>query len=209
MTVTRSDYRVSVPEGADGGAVVRRFEVPEDSLENLRLAMRGGRQTRPGWYTQIVVDGTLWMSDTDAEVSDHLGVIGTIRWGRLGQRVLIHGLGLGVVVGAAIQSGRVAHLDVVELDPRVIRLVGPHYEAMAAEAGVELVIHEGDAYTYEWPKGVRWDVVWHDIWPDMCTDYLDDMARLHRRFGRRSTWQGSWGRIEMLAARRIEKARGW
>ena len=63
---------VTVSEGSIGTLRVERFTVERDSIENLRLAMRGGRQTRPGTYTALRDGGTLWMSDTDAERRDQM-----------------------------------------------------------------------------------------------------------------------------------------
>jgi hypothetical protein len=45
-------------------------------------------------------------------------------------------------------------------------------------------------------------VAWHDVWANICEDNLPLMARLHRRYGRRVNWQGSWSKEVVLAARR-------
>src|ERR1039458_3992636 len=100
LTAPRSAYdamTVTVPEGELDGLRVERFTVEEHSIKNLRLAMRGARQTRPGTYTKLTGDGTLWMSDTDAEKRDHMEAVRVIQ--RPGtNRVLINGLGLGMVL---------------------------------------------------------------------------------------------------------------
>lgn len=179
---------VTVPEGSIGTLRVERFTVEPGSLANLRYALHG-RSTRPGTYTALKDGDMLWMSDTDAEKADHLKALRAIR--RLqARRVLVNGLGLGMVLAAALTFTHVGHIDVVEADERVIRLVGPHY------AGPRVTIHHADAYEQAraWPPGTRWDVAWHDIWPSLCTDNLPEMARLHRSYGRRVTWQGSWGK---------------
>jgi hypothetical protein len=41
------------------------------------------------------------------------------------------------------------------------------------------------------------------------TDNLEDMHKLHRRFGRRADWQGSWGRSFLEHVRRQEQRMGW
>jgi hypothetical protein len=69
-------------------------------------------------------------------------------------------------------------------------------------AAGRLTIHHGDALTYKWPVGTRWTVAWHDIWDTICEDNLPDMNRLHRRFGRRVDWQGSWCRDLIETERR-------
>jgi len=109
----------------------------------------------------------------------------------LGGEVLINGLGLGVLVHGLLTLPNVTRIDVVEIDPDVLALVGPHY---AKDPRVNLI--EGDAYTYRFPVGARWSVVWHDVWLDICADNLKDVERLKRRYGTRCEWQGAWGEWE-------------
>jgi hypothetical protein len=201
---------IDLPECESDGLKVERFTIEPNSIHNFRL---GARATRPGTYTGLLLNGRLWMSDTDAEKHDHMAAIHAMRnWEA--KRVLINGLGLGMVLKAALAYDHVEHVDVVELDERVIRLVGSHY---AKDPRVHL--HQADAYEQmaRWPEGSRWDVVWSDIWPDLCTDNLKDMTRLRRSYGRRSHWNDCWGRDVLLPLQRRERAeerqreimRGW
>lgn len=89
---------------------------------------------------------------------------------------------------------RVTSIDVVEIEQAVIDLVGPHYQRLADEAGIELNLICDDALTHAWPKGKRWATVWHDIWPTISSDNARTMGTLHRRFARRADWQSSWCR---------------
>lgn len=141
---------------------------------------------------QLRVGGNLWMSDTSDEYRDHVVAIMEARG-----RVLIHGLGLGCYLAAILTKPEVTHVDVVELDPDVIALVGPYY---AHDARVR--IHHGDAFTFAWPKGTRWNTVWHDIWADKCTDDLEAHGKLARKFARRCDWQGAWAHEFLLYHRR-------
>jgi hypothetical protein len=195
----RRAHQVTVPDGKIGAAEIRSFEVPVNSLENLRLALRGGRQTIPGWYTQLLIGGQLWMSDTDAEYRDHWPAINMIRKPET-RNVLINGLGIGLVLKAALDLPHIHHVDVVENNADVIKLVAPHYES-----DPRVTVHHADAYLINWPTGRVWDVVWHDIWEDLNVDNLPDMFRLHRRYGARAHWQGSWGKSLVLAERRREQ----
>lgn len=192
--------RVTVPEGTCGNVEVRRFTIEENDLANIMAIFKGGRQTRPGEYTALYRNGRLWMSDTDAEWRDHWPVIDRLRWDRV-RSVLINGLGLGMVVQEALAREHIEQIDVVEIDADVITLVGPHYTR-----DPRVTIHHADAYEINWPTGTRWEVAWHDIWVDLCTDNLPDMARLHRKYGRRVGWQDSWGR-ELLRYRRDQERR--
>ena len=180
-------YKVSVPDGEGGPWRVERFEVPQFSIEGLRQAVIG-RDVPPGIYTRLMHSGvypSLMMSDTPAEIRDHLRFID-----RATGRVLIHGLGLGVCLQAVLRKSDVTHVDVVEIDSDVIALVGPSYP------DPRVTIIEADALTYQFPSGTIWDVAWHDIWPSICSDHLPEMARLNRRYGHRITWQGGWAQRE-------------
>lgn len=179
---------VDVPEGELDGMRVERFEIRENDFENLRNRIRG-RDSRPGWYTRLCAGRKVWMSDVDAEKHDHLQPLHQIDYHR-SARVLLNGLGLGMVLKAALSFPHVEHIDVVEIDERVIRLVGPHYQT---DPRVE--IHHADAYDQakRWPPGTWWDVGWSDIWADISTDDLAQMSYLNRSYGRRCDWHGCWG----------------
>jgi hypothetical protein len=60
---------------------------------------------------------------------------------------------------------------------------------------------------YRPDAGARFGAIWHDIWDSICEDNLDQMKTLHRRYGRRCDWQGSWGRDTIEALRRADKRR--
>lgn len=179
---------IKVPEGALGGMRVERFEVGKYDLENMRQELRYGRGTPPGIYTKLMDGDELWMSDVRAEKEDHKLPVTVIELLKA-RRVLINGLGLGMVVQAALSFDHVEHIDVVERDERVIKLVGPTYE------GPRVTIHHADAYDQmrKWTPGTRWDVGWSDIWPTIDSANLESMGRLNRSYGQRSQWHYCWG----------------
>lgn len=179
-----------------------RIEVREITERSFNFRPRD--DIPPGTYTGLIERGRLWMSDTPAERRDHAEAYWQAK--RRGGRALVHGLGLGMVVKAMLGLPNVEHVDVVELNPDVIALCGPAFDRY----GARVTIHEGDCLTRKWPTGVRWSVVWHDIWPDICTDNLPEMATLHRKYGRRCDWQGSWCHDLLLRHRREERRyAGW
>jgi hypothetical protein len=176
-------FHVNWPEESRGSWHIRRFTVEMD-LPLLRL-MRDGRGTLPGRYTMLRHDSRgVVMSDTMAEIGDHREV-----YRRARGRVLLHGLGLGCILQAVLSKESVAHVDVVEIDPDVIALVGRHFAG-----DPRVTIHHGDCLTHRWPKQARWDAVWHDIWDNICEDNLPQMRLLMRRFRSRCGWQGCWSR---------------
>jgi len=190
--------QVDVPEGESGKWKVVRFTVTEDdiALFNLRASIHGGgRFMRPGTYTQLTRSGggmfgdQIVMSDTPSEIRDHWELMGHANKGRL----LVNGLGLGVVVQAVLDEPAVEHLTVVEKSEDVIALVAAHWRN---RYGGRLTVICADALDWTPPKGRKFQAVWHDIWDDITADNLPTMHRLHRKYGRRCEWQGSWCRRE-------------
>lgn len=187
---------VDVPEGVSGDWAVERFAVtPEDAARQRVRSIFSGRHTPVGSYTKLTRNGLIIMSDTPDEMRDHISFRHAARG-----HVLVNGLGLGMVIEMVI--GQVQRITVVEKSEDVISLVAPHYLAKYPDK-VEII--HADAYEFGLPKGIRFNAVWHDIWDNMCSDNLPEMTRLHRKYGRRADWQGSWGRYQCEQAR----ARGY
>ena len=184
------DYKVDVPVGESGSWRIERFAVTEKDAEweRMRMAFGGGRHVPVGRYTRLMRGGRVIMSDTPDEIRDHMG---PIRQVEVGQRCLVHGLGIGMIARALLIEGA-GHVTVVEKSPDVIKLTAPWLRGLFGDRRIDII--EGDALTWKPEKGARWAVVWHDIWDNICSDNLPEMKKLHRRFGRRSDWQGSWAR---------------
>jgi hypothetical protein len=195
---------VTVPEGEIDGLAVQRFTMERYDLENMRQALHYGRGTRPGEYTRLIdrKTGTFWMSDTDAEKSDHHKPVAMINFLKA-QRVVINGLGLGMVLQAALTFAHVEHIDVVEQDARVIRLVGPHY---TQDPRVNIIHADAYEQVKVWPRGTRWDVGWSDVWPEITTDDRDTRRFLHTRYARRTQWHGNWAQDMVNRTYRAERA---
>lgn len=191
------EWKVDVPEGAHGAARIERFTVStaEADFTGLRALVSGGRDgyVPPGTYTSLRVNGHLWMSDTPQEVREHSGFIR-----RASGRALVTGLGLGMVAAAVLRKPQVEHVTVVEIDPDVVALVGPH---LVARYGDRVRVVEADAYTWRPPKGERFTCAWHDVWANKCADNLPEMARMVRHFAPyvEAGGQSCWGRNELRA----------
>ena len=184
-------YKSDIPEGQDGPWCVEQFTVTEEDekLERMRAAFSFGSRGRfvpAGTYTKLTRNGFLVMSDTPDEIGDHMYAFHQARG-----RVLVNGLGLGIFTKMVLNKPEVSRVVVVEIALEVINLVGTH---LKKQYGDRLILVCDDALTWKPPKGAHYDVVWHDIWDDICIDNLESMKRLHRRYGRRCDWQGSWCR---------------
>lgn len=201
---THDRLKITLPEGEVDGLRVERFEMKPYDLDNMREALRTERQTTPGWYTRLydATTKTMWMSDVDAEKRDHWPAVQAIQREKA-ERVLIQGLGLGMVLAAALSYDHVTHVDVIEKDERVIKLVGPHYNK-----DPRVHLHHADAWDAmeSWPRGTRWDVGWSDIWLDLCTDQIPEQDRMNRFYRRRCAWHQCWARDVLAQMRRRERA---
>jgi len=191
-----------IPEGVSGDWRVERFEVTEAEISLARLRAQcnpnamGRGSMDPGTHTRLMRGGTLVMSDTPDEIRDIWGPI--MQAGRRGGHCLVNGMGLGLVVTGLLLEEAVERVTVIELSPDVITLVAPY---MRDRFGDRLEIIEADAFAWRAPRGSRWTVAWHDVWDTICADNLEEMAKLHRKYGRRADWQGSWCKAECLRAR--------
>jgi spermidine synthase len=118
-------------------------------------------------------------------------------------KVLINGLGLGMVLTEILKKSEVTEVTVIEKSKEVIELVGSYFKDS------RLTIINADAFEYKPPKGKRYDCVWYDIWDYICVDNIEEMKKLHRKYGRRTDWQRSWKRDECEHHRRQDNRRGF
>ncbi len=182
-------FKTRIPEGQSGDWKIERFSVSEQeaSFSNLRATISGrGRAVPAGEYTKLMQNGQIIMSDTPAEVGDHLYFTHYAKG-----NILINGLGLGIVAELLFDKDEIKHITIIEISEDVITLVGQYLMDIGRD---RLTIIQADALTWQPPKGVKYDFVWHDIWDNICADNLEEMKTLHRRYGRRTKWQGSWCR---------------
>ena len=174
--------KVDLPDMSNGKVVIDHFTINDDDDFYGKIH---GRYCPGGTYCRLRIDGHLVMSDTPDEMRDHSEAIR-----RATGSCLINGLGIGMVLKNILLKEEVTDVTVVDINQDLIDLVGPYYN----DSRVRIVCC--DAFDYKPEKGRRYGMVWHDIWKDICSDNLDDMKRLHRKYGRYCEWQGSWCRYQ-------------
>jgi 16S rRNA A1518/A1519 N6-dimethyltransferase RsmA/KsgA/DIM1 with predicted DNA glycosylase/AP lyase activity len=194
-----------IPNGKKGIWEIQDFEVDNDGakLHNLRCILTGNptRAVLPGKYKRLMKNGLCMMSNTPAEIYDHIGFMWIAK--EVGGHILINGLGLGVALAELVKYPNITKITVIELDQDVIDLVGPH---LADYRQIEII--KADAFEHKPPKGQRYTAVWHDIWIDISSENLPEMHKLHRKYGRRCDWQGSWAR-QLCEKRKKEENKAW
>lgn len=194
-----------VPPGQKGIANIEHFEVSES--ESRFSALRPQEYVPKGKYVRLYVNGRLFMSDTHMEKRTNLDVILKAHGD-----VLIAGLGIGMILIPILQDKRVTSVTVLELSQDVIDLVEPAlrgYGPLAPHIH-KLRVVQADVYTWEPPKGQKFDVIYFDIWADQSTDALKEMEKLHRRYASKlnrqnhKRWMESWRRSELKYRKRQE-----
>ena len=195
---------VTVPDGEKGDWQISTFTLTGSDvmMANMRYLCDGNPEMvcHPGTYRRLTHKkrGCI-MSNTRMEV-----ITAQEAYNDATGRVLINGLGLGMVLEGVLAKPDVTYVRVIEFDADVIALVAPHF---ANDPRVEIV--HADAYEYKPAKGEKFDYVWHDIWDDISADNLPLMAKLCRKYGRIATKQGVWSRKQARREQRRYNSGRW
>ena len=196
-----------IKEGEVGDWSIKHFEIDEQAANfaNLRQMFGGySRPVREGWYTGLYhkVRGVV-MSDTPAEVGDlwaYKMKVKTAHDTRQSCKVHISGLGLGICAEYAARHNH--DVEVIEIDPDVIALVGVRLMELYPD---NVNIIQADALNWKPMPDQRYGIVWHDIWDTICTDDLIEHTVLSSRFARRTSWQGLWCHDYLVRQRRRDR----
>ncbi len=191
-----------VPPGVYGSAQVEHFTVSEEESQFswLRASMRPGARfdgVDPGNYVRLMVNGNLLMSDTHMERMTNLEVVRKAHG-----KVLIAGLGIGMILWPILAKKEVESVTVVEKNADVHTLMK---DSLPKSDRLQIV--SGDIFTWKPSVGTKYNVIYFDIWGSISTDTLKEMSTLHRRFARSldrtdpKCWMDSWRR-EYLKDRR-------
>lgn len=158
-----------------GVATISRIEISEDAArwENLRLLRDGGFMFRlkAGHYTRLHINNELMMSDTPMERLSNGDFVRNANG-----RVLIAGLGLGMIIKAILEQDNITEILVIEKYQDVIDLVAPKFNSS------KLKIICADIDNFKLPKGDKYDTIYFDIWADISIENLEHIAKLHNKF---------------------------
>lgn len=177
---------IDVTDGISGDWKIETFEVQEKELSQMISMMKYGRAVPAGTYKALKRGNTTVMSNTPDEIRDFSQFV---RYAK--GSILVNGLGLGVLLKALLNKPEITDILVIEKSSDVIKLVGEHY---LKDSRVTII--NADAFDYTPPKNKRFNAVWHDIWDYICGDNLEEMKKLHRKYGRRTEYQESWCRSQ-------------
>lgn len=169
-----STMKVNIPEqSADGGKTeIRKFEVTEAEIPNY---------TPPGMYTGLFINDKLWLSDSLDERFDQLYFINKVI-AEGSERILITGLGLGMVIEGLVRLAPcVKHITVIEDDFWAFRMAGSYYADILREKGIDYHFVHADAW--DWCKSQSYrmpfiEAAWHDIWINKGNHLVTEHAEM-------------------------------
>lgn len=174
---------LNLTSGESGEWKLKQFTVtPQGAkLHNSREIINGrNRFIYAGEYWGLYRNGKVIMSNTPSEIDDHLKFIR-----KASGKVLVGGLGIGMVLKCLLDKESVTKVTVVEKSPDVIRLVASSY---TDDPRVEIV----NADIFEYKPTHRYDCAWFDIWDDISGEEYPEMKKLHRRYAHYVDWSDSW-----------------
>jgi hypothetical protein len=192
-----------IPESELGIAKVQHFELTR--ADSIMTAIRGGAEYVPeGKYARLFVNHQLMMSDTRWERITNYHVVDNANG-----KVLIGGLGLGMILDPILKKESVANVTVLEKHQDVIDLITPQFPSP------KLKVICADVFDWKPERGELFDVIYFDVWPEMCVDNLEQMTKLHRRYkyfvnrANPNHWMGSWCQDYLRSEKRRDSRSRW
>lgn len=197
-----ADIVPKIEKVSTGDAVVSltTFEIPKEPTVGMLMAAQDGDpywHTREGSYAKLIVNGMIMMTDTDMERMTNVPFYNNARG-----RVLIAGLGIGMIVHAALLKDAVTEVVVIEKYPALIKAIRP---TLPKVKGKKLMLVCADIDTWEPTAGEKFDTLYFDIWPDRSIRNLPHIDRLHARFRKyraKGGWMDSWYHRELKAMKK-------
>ena len=126
-------------------------------------------------------NGVCWMSDQQKDIEDNqLDFLSQAKG-----KVLINGLGIGMVAAQLAQRNDITSIDIYEKSQDVINLIAPYLTNTFPKVKVYL----RDALISP-PSGKKWDCAWHDIWlPPPTQLQIDEIKKVYEKV---ILWQMCW-----------------
>ena len=178
---------LNLQEGKSGVWELKKFSITREEARNhaLRCAINGypERAVAEGEYWKLTRNGYIVMSNTPAEVHDHINFIRAAKG-----KVLIAGLGLGMVLQEVLKKDSVTKVTVVEISKDVINLVAKSYQDTRLE-----IVNE-DIFNFKPTE--HYDFGWYDIWDDISGDEYEEMKKITRKLSHFISKSDCWCKKE-------------
>lgn len=153
---------------------------------NLRQAFQGKPQEMIAAGTFVRLEqlstGFVVMSNTPMEMNSN-----RVAFKNANGKVLVAGLGMGMILDAMLTKPEVTHIRVLEIDKDIIDYVGSFY---SNDDRVE-IIHQ-DIRTYIPASDEYYDYIWLDIWDDIDQRNIDEFIELNELFSKHCKKMNLW-----------------
>jgi hypothetical protein len=182
------DMVEALPESKQGIAEIDHMQIgPAQMLHSM--ARSGEEFVPPGTYARLKINGETMMTNTPMELRTNLDVIEHARG-----RVLIAGLGMGMILRSILRKPEVTHVTVLEKYRDVIDLVMPSLAGLATHCPLEAL--EADVFEWKWPTHLaKFHTIYFDIWPSSSQRHIPEMEALYKRYRpllAKGGWMDSW-----------------
>jgi hypothetical protein len=156
-----------------------------------------------GKYIRLMDKYDCIMSDTLMEMRTNREVVD-----RANGDVFMAGLGIGLIVLPMQEKGEVRSITILEKYAQVIELVAGQ---LPLNGKVKII--QGDVFTYEFPRGTKYDTIYFDIWNNINSDiYKKEMKLLKKKYKKylrpvrenRKVYMGCWAEAEAKKAELVE-----
>lgn len=170
--------QVSIPDMEGKGWAIESFKIGPIEAHVYNSQTDFHQRVEPGKYKRLIrlsdsyPTHQLVMSNTPMEVRTN-----KIAYEKAHGRVLIAGLGMGMILDGILSKDEVDHVTVVEISKELIDMVGPYY----ADNPRVTIIHSS-IFDYQPEPGAEFDFMWHDIWDDISGDNIPEMSHLKMKF---------------------------
>ena len=167
---------------------IEEFKISKDAADRFNL-----RQAFQGKAKEVISEGTfirleqlstgfVVMSNTPMELNSNLVAYKNARG-----KVLVAGLGMGMILDAILSKPEVTNVRVVEVDQDIIDYVGSFYKN---DPRVEIL--HADIREYIPNNEEQYSYVWIDIWDDINESNLDEIHELNKRFSEHCINMNLW-----------------
>lgn len=200
-----------LPDSKKGSAELRSFTVDKATVEftKLKAAMSGLSSEylgfKPGKYARLLIHGSTIMSNTYMEIETNRSIMDNANG-----KVLIAGLGIGMIILPIQEKKNVDKIIVVENNEDVIDLVA---NKLPLHHKVEIV--KGNIFDLSLSKDDKFDTIYFDIWDGICADYWNEMKKLTSKFKYKVNRENknhmltSWRKEDMKRLYYEEQNTGW
>jgi hypothetical protein len=171
-----------------GNWKIEEFVISKNEADrfNMRQAFQGKTKEliREGTYMRLeqLSTGFVVMSNTPMELNSNL-----VAYKNATGKVLVAGLGMGMILDAILSKDDVTKVRVVEVDKDIIDYVGSFYKN---DPRVEII--HADIRDYFLKNEEQFSYIWIDIWDGINESNLDEMYELNERFSDHCTNMNLW-----------------